>query len=315
MKKKLLSVLLCMTLVATMFVGCGKDNATEESADTAATEDAATEDATTEDTTTEDAATEETAEVEATAVTTVGPDDATHLEMWSFVELHNTFYAEMLELWNEKNPDKQLNITFTTYPYSDMHNKLTLANQAGTGAPDLCDVEISQFPNYLIGDVQFRALNDVIEPYQADTVQARLDIYSKDGNYYGVPTHVGATVMFYNTKVLEQYGIDYTKIVTWDDYTAAAKTLFEASNGEVTMMTVDTGGTDWLWLAMAEYGQDYTTAEGAPDIELESIKNMLALQQGWLNDGIAVVSPGGQLDTTEGYVVHVKILKLHARYD
>lgn len=300
MKKKLLSLLLCLALTSTMFFGCGKDSTTDKSADTAATDDAASDDAAADDAT-DAAATEAPAEVEATAVTTVGPEGAAHLEMWSFVEMHNTFYAEMLELWNEKNPDKQLNITFTTYPYSDMHTKLTLANQAGTGAPDLCDVEISQFPNYLQGEVQFRALNDVVEPYQKDIVQARLDIYSKDGNYYGVPTHVGATVMYYNTEILSKYGIDYTTIKTWDDYTAAAKTLYDASNGEVTLMTVDTGGTDWLWLAMAEYGEDYTTEDGAPNIEIESVKKMLTMQQGWLNDKIAVTSPGGQLDTEEGF--------------
>lgn len=278
MKKKLLSLLLCMTLVATMAMGCGKKDGDADPASTG-----------------------ESGEVEATAVSTVGPKDGTHLEMWSFVELHNSFYAEMLELWNEKHPDKQLNITFTTYPYSDMHNKLMMANQAGKGAPDLCDIEISQFPNFLQGEVQFRVMNDVVEPYKKDIVQARLDIYSKDGKYYGMPTHVGATVMFYNTKLLEQYGVDYTSIKTWDDYTEAARTVKEKSNGEVTMMTVDTGGTDWLWVAMAEHGEDYTTAEGAPNIEIESVKKMLKLQQGWINDGLSVTSPGGQLDTEEGF--------------
>ncbi len=286
MKKKLLSLLLCMALAATLFIGCGSESTSDGNADTEAGDEAAPTAAT---------------EVEATAVSTVGPEDGTHLEMWSFVELHNTFYAQMLELWNEQNPDKQLNITFTTYPYSDMHNKLMLANQAGTGAPDLCDVEISQFPNFLQGQVQFRSLNDVVEPYKKDIVTARLDIYGKDNNYYGIDFHVGATVMYYNTEILNQYGIDYTTIKTWDDYTEAGKKLFDASGGEVTLMTVDTGGGDWLWIAMAEHGEDWTTEEGAPNIEIESVKRMLRLQQGWINDGIAKTSPGGQLDTEEGF--------------
>ena len=50
------------------------------------------------------------------------------MEMWTFVELHSQFYAEMLNLWNEQNPDKQIQITFTTYPYADMHNKLLMSN-------------------------------------------------------------------------------------------------------------------------------------------------------------------------------------------
>ena len=78
-----------------------------------------------EDTTEETAESEEPAEGEPTAVTTVGPDDGTKYEMWSFVDLHNEFYGKMVEKWNEENPDKQIQITFSTYPYADMHNKLT----------------------------------------------------------------------------------------------------------------------------------------------------------------------------------------------
>ena len=72
-----------------------------------------------------------------------------------------------------------------------------------------------------------------LEPYKDSLVQSRLEVYSKDGKYYGAPTHVGATVMFYNAEIMEKYGIDYTQIKTWDDYTSAAEELKEASNGEV----------------------------------------------------------------------------------
>ncbi len=59
---------------------------------------------------------DEAAEGEATAVTTVGPEDGTHFEMWSFVDVHNEFYGKMVEKWNEENPDRQINVTFSTYP-------------------------------------------------------------------------------------------------------------------------------------------------------------------------------------------------------
>lgn len=300
MKRKLISVILTLAMVVAMFSGCGKttgttgDNGkgTEDGKEEAAGGEAAD----------GEVAEDGTEEVEATAVTTVGPDNGTHFEMWSFVELHNTFYASMLEKWNAANPDKQIKITFTTYPYGDMHNKLMLANQSGTGAPDLCDVEIGQFPNFLQGEVQFYPLNDAVAPYKDDLVQSRLDIYGKDGNYYGAPTHVGATVMYYNTKVLAEYGIDYTTIKTWEDFTKAGEELNKASNGEVHMTSVDTAGVDWMWVAMAEYGEDWTGGEsGTANVELESVKKMLTMQQDWLETGVAMVSPGGHVDLEEGF--------------
>ena len=55
---------------------------------------------------------DEAAEGEATAVTTVGPEDGTHFELWSFVDAHNEFYGKMVEKWNEENPDLQIPLDF-----------------------------------------------------------------------------------------------------------------------------------------------------------------------------------------------------------
>ena len=175
-------------MAGTMLAGCGGGGSSDDSGSGS----------------TEEAAEGEEGEAEPEDVTTVGPDSGTKMEMWSFVSQHNDFYAKMLEKWNEQNPDRQIQITFTTYPFADMHNKLMMSLQTGEGAPDLCDIERGQFPNFLQGEVQLYALNDALAPYTADLVQSRLDIYSKDGNYYGAPTHVGATVMYYNDELLVQ---------------------------------------------------------------------------------------------------------------
>lgn len=296
MKKKLLSVLLGAAMAATMLSGCGSGTPAASDNGAAAVDEAAADDAAAGDA----AEAETSTEAQAEAVTTVGPDTGTHMEMWSFVEMHNTFYAKMLEQWNEQNPDRQIQITFTTYPFADMHNKMIMALQTGEGAPDLCDIERGQFPNFLQGEVQLYALNDALAPYQADLVQSRFDIYSKDGNYYGAPTHVGATVMFYNDELLSSYGIDYKTIETWDDYTKAAEALKEASNGEVKMTSVDTGGVDWLWVAMAEHKQDQVDADGKAVIP-DSWEKMLTMQQDWLNNDLAMVSPDGHVDLEAGF--------------
>lgn len=292
MRKKLICSLLCVSVAISMITGCG-GNGSSPSSLTDGSEAGSKEEASS------DGGDEAGSETE--VVTTTGDANGTHFDMWTFVEMHSQFYSNMVQKWNEENPDKTIEVTFTTYPYADMHNKLTLALQSGEGAPDLCDVEVGQFPNFLQGEVQFKELNGFMEPYAKDIVQSRIDLYSKDGKNYGVPTHVGATVMFYNTKILEQYGIDYTGIKTWDDYTEAGKQLADASEGKVMMTSVDTAGTDWLSLSMAEWGEDWTDAEGIADVTIDSVNKMLTMQQGWLEDGIAMVSPGGHVDMEEGY--------------
>ncbi len=247
------------------------------------------------------AAEEKTEEIKADAISTVGPDSGTHLELWTFVELHSQHYAAMLESWNKAHPDRQIQITFTTYPYGDMHNKMIMANQTGSGAPDICDIEIGQFPNFMKGKVQFVEMNKYISEYESTVVKSRLDIYGKNGAYYGIPFHVGATVMYYNDDLLSSYGIDYKTIKTWDDFEAAGKKLKEASNGQVMMTGVDTGGADWLWVSMAENKADWTDASGRADVRIPAISDMIKMQQKWLDEGIAFCTPGGQIDTEEGF--------------
>lgn len=268
-------------LLLAALVSCGKK-------DTPAAVDAKT-----------DSAPEATDEIKADAISTVGPANGTHLELWTFVDLHSQHYAAMLESWNKAHPDKQIQITFVTYPYGDMHNKMIMANQTGTGAPDLCDIEIGQFPNFMDGKVQFVEMDKYIEPFKNNVVKSRLDIYGTNGKHYGIPFHVGATVMYYDDKALSAAGIDYKTIKTWDDFAAAGRKYHEKTGKMFT--GVDTGGTDWLWLSMAENKQDWTDAAGHADVRINGVADMIKMQQKWVKEGWAYVTPGGQIDTEPGY--------------
>jgi len=219
--------------------------------------------------------------------------------MWTFVDLHAKFYDDMLKQWNADHPDKQLKINFTNMPYGEMHNKVTMAVQTGKGMPDLVDIEIGQFPNFLKGNVAFLELNNYIAPYAKDIVKSRVDIYSRDGKNYGFPTHVGAIVMYYNTELMDSAGVDYTQIATWDDFTEAGRKYLAATGKPFT--TVDTNGTDWLSISMAEHGEDWTDAAGRANIKLDSVRKMLQLQSQWIKEGIAVPSPGGHVDMETGF--------------
>ena len=122
--KKIATVIAATSVTATMLVGCGSSGTAnntasdsgEKKADSAASGD--------------------------------------QLEMWTFVDQHAAFFEKMQGKWNEKNPDKKLDIKFTVLPYDDMHNKLQSALLSGQGAPDICDVEVGKFPNFLKGEPQ-----------------------------------------------------------------------------------------------------------------------------------------------------------------
>ena len=159
----------------------------------------------------------------------IGSEDpnATVLEHWTFTELFTAFYKDMVEQWNEENPDEQIRINVHVLPYDDMHNKLQIALNSGTGAPDTVDIEVSKFANFTEGDVQLMDMTEYAEPYREYVVESRLGLFSREGKLYGCPTHVGATVAFYNTELLDDVGIDYTTSKTWDDFKEAGSKYHE----------------------------------------------------------------------------------------
>ncbi len=108
MKKRVIGLFLAGILAASALVGCG-GGSSAESTDAGATEEAAA------------------AEEEAVS-DTAGDPNGTHLDLWTFVELHGTFYRDMVEQWNEENPDKTIELTTITYSSCMEHSENTAEN-------------------------------------------------------------------------------------------------------------------------------------------------------------------------------------------
>ena len=223
----------------------------------------------------------------------------TEFQFWTFNGLHVEFYTKMAELWNAANPDRPIKIVPTSLPYDDMHNKLLIALQSGTGAPDIVDIEIGKYANYLMGDIQLVPLNRVVEPELDNIVKARVDIYSKAGQYYGICFHVGASVTYYNKDIMAAAGVDPASIVTWEDYHNAGKTVLEKTG--VPMTTVEANDPWSFWQMLTEQGSDLLTPDGKPNVNTPEMAKGLQFYQDMIKDGTAVVAPGGGHHAEEYY--------------
>ncbi len=225
--------------------------------------------------------------------------EATDLTLWTFVELHGKFYETMAAHWNEQHPDQQVKLDVNVMPYDDMHNKLQLALTSGDGVPDLVDIELGKFPNFTKGTPALEDLTTYAEPYKADLVTSRLDLYSKDGKTYGFDFHVGTTLAFYNTELLDGADVDYTTIKTWDDFKDAGVKYKEATGKEF-----GTADTSALWqanLLLGQLGGDYLDADGNVTVNSPEVVEAFDILKGIQDAGAAAVPPGGQPDTEEAY--------------
>jgi len=227
----------------------------------------------------------------------------TDLSLWVFVDDHARFLEDQAALWNAANPDRPITITAEVIPYEDMHNNLLAAFVAGSGAPDLVDIEIGKFSTFVKTEdnVHLLDLTAEVAPYLPDLVATRMAPYQAYGKQLGLDYHLGSYLMYYNRVLLEQAGIDPDAIKTWDDYVAAGKTFQEKF-------------PDKSWTAVG--GQEYFTASGlmgqnggglynaAGELIVNSPANVEALQ--FLTDmvnvhHIAIPTPGGNVHSADFY--------------
>ncbi len=227
-------------------------------------------------------------------------DGSTNLNMWTFADVHAAYYESMAEKWNEANPDQEIKLEVTVYPYDDMHNKLQLALNSGEGLPDVVDIEVNKFANFVKGSTPpLMDLTEAAAPYRDDVVQARLDLYSKDDHVYGFPTHVGAFVAFYNTELLEGAGIDYTAIKTWDDFREAGSKYHEATDKA---FGVASTGVNFIEpLITAQLGGEYFDADGNVRVNSPEVVEAVSMVQEMQDAGAVSTIPGGSPDDEQAY--------------
>jgi arabinosaccharide transport system substrate-binding protein len=233
-------------------------------------------------------------------VTESAASGPTELSLWTFQQAHLKFYNAQVERWNAEYPDRQIVLKAETYPFADMHNKLLIALQSGVGAPDIVDIEISKYPNFLRGKVQLVPMNDYVEPVLDQFVTSRLEIYAKGGTYYGLPSHVGATVMYYNVEIMEAAGVDIDSIETWEDYVEAGEQVVAKTGKKMTTIEVT---DNWSYMQMvSQAGSDLIGPDGSITIDDEINNMVLQFQYDLIYKyKIAVPTPGGKHHAEEYY--------------
>ncbi|GAE92057.1 alpha-arabinosides ABC transport system [Gracilibacillus boraciitolerans JCM 21714] len=143
-------------------------------------------------------------------------------------------------------------------------------------------------------------MNDYVEPVLDDFIESRFDIYSKDGNYYGIPFHVGATVAYYNTEIMDKAGVDIDSIATWDDFIAAGEKV--VANTDAIMTTFETTDIWSFWPMIKQQGSDYFDENGEIIVNNETNVQTLQFMHDMIYEQeIADITPGGDFHSEEFY--------------
>jgi len=225
--------------------------------------------------------------------------DATTLELMTFVDLHARFYEEMAAQWNVEHPDNQIRIDARVLPFEAMHQRAQMSLHTGEEVPDIIDLELSMFPNFVRGEQVLMDLSDVAAPYENDLVQARMQLYARDGQQLGLPTHVGATLAYYNTDLLDAAGINWQDIHTWEDFKNAGIAYHEATGK--TFGAFEAGDVFQLNLMVGQLGGEYLDENSNPQLTSPEVVKALQTIQDMFEAGAIDRVPGANLHAEEAY--------------
>ncbi len=126
---------------------------------------------------------------------------------------------------------------------------ITNALKAGSGAPDVAEVEFDELPSF---EVTKNVVN--LAPYGANTYKSKFttwawDEVSQGSGVYAMPGDAGPMAFYYNTKELSKYGL--TPPTTWAEFATDAAKLHKA-NPNAYMTNFSAIDLQWVMSLMAQ---------------------------------------------------------------
>ena len=185
-----------------------------------------------------------------------------------------------------------VSMTIEEFPFLDLHDKLSVALQAGTGAPDLALPEISRFALLLKGSqVGLVDLTDRINAAGMQLVSSLEANYTYQGKIYGIQTDVNPVQLYYRSDIFADAGIQ-TPIKTWADYIAAGQTLKQKAGKS--MIAIETTDYDVWTPIMLQYGCNFFDTSGKVTLDSDKCHKAFRFLVSLVQDSkIAIAAPGG----------------------
>lgn len=275
MRKKLVSVLLCAGMIASMAAGCGSNEGGNSKQ-------------------------EETKSSDSKVVLNVinyhvGTDYAAEYYDYLFTEFQKT------------EEGKNVEFKFEEIPTTDAYNqKIKLLISSG----DLPDIVFNGGNNIINLAVESGKVQDLTSYFEEDPEwkaqfdESSLEFNSVDGKIYGVPVSKEISYIYYNKDLFEQAGLEAPDVAyeTWDDFFKACDTLKEKGITPLGMDTADLGWLTNLWYSgligtAGDIGNEFMNAMYPTDYNTPEVEKATTDLQKMLAEYTTADAVGGKYDT------------------
>ncbi|TQM11666.1 ABC transporter substrate-binding protein [Pseudonocardia kunmingensis] len=199
----------------------------------------------------------------------------------------------------QNNPDFELE--FVYLPFEQLHDKILVAAMAGSGGPDICDIEISRFGNYVRGEPMFVDMGpelhrrNLVDQFY---VPSALDPWSYRRGIYGIGSEQNTCLMCYRADLYEDAGVT-TPIGSWDQLAEEAR-RYRRDTGRY---LVDVEYLDWgeWWMFTLQQGGGFFDEAGMPRVADEYGIRTVEFRRKAVEDGWAMLSSNLESDSPQHF--------------
>jgi multiple sugar transport system substrate-binding protein len=172
-------------------------------------------------------------------------DTPTTLTFWTWVPN----IQKTVDLFQQRYPKVKVNVV-NAGQSADEYTKLQTAVKAGTGGPDVAQIEYFALPQFALTKQLVKLDGYGTASLQSQFTASAWSQVTFDKAVYGIPQDTGPMVMFYRQDILDRLGIKVP--TTWQEFETAAEKI-HADNPRNTITSLDpgdAGGVDsLLWQA------------------------------------------------------------------
>lgn len=232
MKKRYLALALCVSLAAASLAGCGNTSQQTQTPPAEST-----------DTQGEASAPESPATEPSSEAAAETDREPVELTLWVTSRNADDWSTSMKEQFLAEHPWITLN---EVVKEGDPGNEFYQAVASGT-APDLVNCSFTKMNSYMASGI-LEPLNRYTDTWDewSSFTQEYVDMFTKDGNIYGIPNQVAPMLFGYNKALFKEAGI--TEVPkTWDEAIEAAKLINDPDTQTIGYATLAAEWTEWFF--------------------------------------------------------------------
>ena len=212
----------------------------------------------------------------------------TELTFWTWVP----DIQKEVDLFQRKYPAIKVNVV-NAGQGQPHYQKLRTALTAGSGAPDVAQIEFQNIPTFTL-------TNDLLDlrPYGAGALKDRFvdwtwgQVTGQDGQVWAIPQDTGPMGMLYRQDIFDKHGITPPK--TWAEFADAARKLHAADPNVYLTNLAANGSGVWMGLAWQAGAKPFEYSGGEKigvSVNNEKSQKLADYWGGLVKDGVVSTDP------------------------